>query len=166
LEPDDEHLRFLAASGEGAAEVVGLRLPVNRGIAGWVVSSGQSIAIDDVRRDPRFARDVAESTGYIPSSILAAPVETESETLGILEVLDRSAAPGRDDMGLVTSLAWVTAMCIGLTREIGAHKSFVSDTPAEIQSLATDVAQMGPGEQQAAVALLREFMSYVGQRDG
>jgi hypothetical protein len=48
LEPDDEHLRFSATSGEGVAAVVGLRLPVSRGIAGWVVSSGQSIAIDDV----------------------------------------------------------------------------------------------------------------------
>jgi hypothetical protein len=73
------------------------------------VSSGQSIAIDDVRRDPRFAQDVAESTGYIPDSILAAPVETRSDTMGLLEVLDRSLAPDRDDIGLNTSLAAVAA---------------------------------------------------------
>jgi GAF domain-containing protein len=166
LEPDDEHLRFFAASGEGAAAVVGLRLPVSRGIAGWVVSSGQSIAVDDVRHDPRFARDVAESTGYIPGSILAAPVETGSDTLGLLEVLDRSLAPGRDDMGLITSLAGVAAVCVELTREIHSGDAFVRDAPAEIRSLATEIAQLEPNEQQAAVALLGEFLTYVRQRDG
>jgi signal transduction protein with GAF and PtsI domain len=166
LEPDEEHLRFSAASGEGAAAVIGVRLPVSRGIAGWVVSSGQLIAVDDVRRDPRFARDVAESTGYVPGSILAAPVETDSDTLGILEVLDRSLASDRDDMGLVTSLARVAAAWVVLTREIHAGDAFVRDAPAEIRSLATQLAQLAPTEQQAAGALLREFITYVNQRDG
>jgi GAF domain-containing protein len=166
LEPDEEHLRFSAASGEGAAAVVGLRLPVSRGIAGWVISSGQLIAVDDVRRDPRFARDVAESTGYIPGSILAAPVETDSDTLGILEVLDRSSAADRDDMGLVTSLARVAAAWVELTREIRVVDAFVRDAPAEIRSLATQLGRLAPAEQKAAGAVLREFITYVNQRDG
>jgi GAF domain-containing protein len=166
LEADDEHLRFLAASGEGAAAVVGLKLPVSRGIAGWVVSSGQLIAVDDVRRDPRFARDVAESTGYIPGSILAAPVESDSDTLGLLEVLDRSLAPGRDDMGLITSLARVAAVWVEFTREIHAGDAFVRDAPTEIRSLATQLAQLGSNEQHAALALLGEFLTYVRQRNG
>src|SRR5690348_8675329 len=63
---DDEwlYLDYRIASGEGAEQIVGERLPLGRGIAGWVASSGASIAVDDVGQDPRFARDVAERTGY------------------------------------------------------------------------------------------------------
>jgi len=67
-------LVYVAASGEGAAEIVGVELPVTRGIAGWTAMSGQPIAVRDVETDARFARDVAEATHYVPASILAAPL--------------------------------------------------------------------------------------------
>ena len=47
---DGEELVFRAAAGVGAAEVIGLRLPVGRGIAGWTVASSQAIAVADVNR--------------------------------------------------------------------------------------------------------------------
>jgi hypothetical protein len=67
---------------------------------------------------------------------------------------------------LVTSLARVAAAWVVLTREIHAGDAFVRDAPAEIRSLATQLAQLAPTEQQAAGALLREFITYVNQRDG
>ena len=39
-------------------------------------------------RDPRFDREAAEATGYLPQSILAVPIETASEVSGVIEVLD------------------------------------------------------------------------------
>jgi GAF domain-containing protein len=51
--------------------------------------SGQPIAVSDVQADPRFARDVAESTAYVPRAILAAPLMGGSgDVLGVLSVLD------------------------------------------------------------------------------
>jgi GAF domain-containing protein len=88
---DDEgaELVFVAADGAGAAEIVGQAVPVGRGIAGWAAMSGQPIAVSDVQADPRFARDVAESTAYVPRAILAAPLmDADGEVLGVLSVLD------------------------------------------------------------------------------
>src|SRR4051794_26558644 len=88
---DDEgaELVFVAADGAGAAEIVGQAVPVGRGIAGWAAMSGQPIAVSDVQADPRFARDVAESTAYVPRAILAAPLMGgDGEVLGVLSVLD------------------------------------------------------------------------------
>jgi GAF domain-containing protein len=96
VDEDGERLEFVAAAGAGAEVVVGMRIPAGRGIAGWVLASGQPIEISDVARDPRFARDVAERTGYVPRSILAMPVEGSQQTLGVLEVLDRGGAGGLD----------------------------------------------------------------------
>src|SRR4029453_17732384 len=71
LDEAQETLIFHVASGADSEEVVGQRVPVNRGIAGWVVSSGQPVAVADVAADPRFAAAVAEATGDLPRSGLA-----------------------------------------------------------------------------------------------
>jgi hypothetical protein len=62
--------------------------------------------VHDVRQDDRFDLDFATETGYVPSSIAAAPLILD-EPVGVLEVLD--AADGRfdvlDGMDLLTQLA-------------------------------------------------------------
>jgi GAF domain-containing protein len=156
LDADEEHLVFRSASGVGAEEVVGLRLPASRGIAGWVVSSGQPIAVHDVRSDPRFARDVAESTGYVPRSILAAPMIASGEAIGVVEVLDAAQAPDRSDLDLVTLLATQAAFAIELSDR----------TPPPSSDVFADVDRLDPVERQVAGALFREFLDYLGRRGG
>lgn len=91
LDSTRENLVFEAVSGNGEAHLVGMRVPVDRGLVGWVMASAQAIAVDDVDEDPMFARDVAESTGYVPRSILAAPLLVDGESIGVIEVLDRTS---------------------------------------------------------------------------
>jgi signal transduction protein with GAF and PtsI domain len=86
---DGETLEFVASDGAGSEEIVGVNIPVSRGIAGWAAMSGQPIAVRDVRADPRFARDVAEATRYVPTAIYAAPMlDPDGEVLGVASVLD------------------------------------------------------------------------------
>jgi len=83
-------LVYVAASGEGADQITGTRLASGSGLAGFVVASGQSLAIDRVQDDVRFARDIAEATGYVPTSLLIVPINsTNGDVLGLLSVLDR-----------------------------------------------------------------------------
>ena len=88
-EPARNLLVFRVAAGEQGQGVVGLEIPPDRGLVGYVFSSGQAIAIADVRADPRFGRSFAERTEYVPRSILAVPLLDERGTLGVLEVLDK-----------------------------------------------------------------------------
>jgi hypothetical protein len=107
---DGDHLVFEAADGEGS--VVGLRLPVTRGIAGYVARTGQAMAIDQVQADPRFARAVAEQTGYLPTSLLVVPVMGErGDMLGVLSVLDRTAT-GAEPLAVATSAAAQAALVL------------------------------------------------------
>jgi signal transduction protein with GAF and PtsI domain len=89
VDADGATLQFVASDGAGAEEIVGVSIPVSRGIAGWAAMSGQPIAVRDVQTDARFARDVAESTRYVPTAIYAAPMlDAEGEVLGVTSVLD------------------------------------------------------------------------------
>jgi GAF domain-containing protein len=82
-------LVFRVAAGAQGQGVVGLEIPPDRGLVGYVFSTGQALAISDVARDPRFGRAFAEQTQYLPRSIVAVPLVDDGGTIGVLEVLDK-----------------------------------------------------------------------------
>jgi GAF domain-containing protein len=89
LDEETDELVFEAVAGEGAESLVGKRFPSSTGIAGFVLVSRQPLVIEDVLEDPRFSRDTAESTGFVPKGLMAVPLLHEERALGVLEVLDR-----------------------------------------------------------------------------
>ena len=107
-------LEFKVAYGASNRDLVGTRIPINQGIAGYVAMSGQPIAISDVAEDARFNRDFAKSTGYVPRSILATPLLVGDRVVGVMEVLDKIEAPsfGMHDMELLGLFARQAALAI------------------------------------------------------
>jgi GAF domain-containing protein len=89
LDEETDELVFEAVTSEEEQHLVGKRFPSSTGIAGWVCVTRQPIVIEDVARDPRFAREAAESTGFVPKGLMAVPLLLEERVLGVLEVLDR-----------------------------------------------------------------------------
>src|SRR5258706_5753865 len=51
-----------------------IRIPLNKGIAGAVATSGQLLNIKDVYKDPRFNPEVDKQTGYMTRSVLTVPM--------------------------------------------------------------------------------------------
>jgi GAF domain-containing protein len=98
LDEETDELVFEAIAGHGAETLLGQRFPSSTGIAGWVLVTRQPLVIEDVTEDPRFAKDVAETTGYVPKGLMAVPLLNEERALGVLEVLDR---PQRTQFSLV-----------------------------------------------------------------
>jgi GAF domain-containing protein len=107
---------------EAAAEpeILGLRIPAHQGIAGWVMMTGEPIAVSDVRRDPRWNKDFAKSTGYIPQSIMAVPLIVGEDVEGVLEVLDKNSAAsfGLNDMELLGLFAHPAAIAVEQARRV------------------------------------------------
>ncbi|HEU5205494.1 MAG TPA: GAF domain-containing protein [Candidatus Limnocylindrales bacterium] len=89
-----DRLVFRVAAGAQGQGVVGVSIAPHEGVAGYVFSTGQPIAIMDVAADPRFGASTAEQTGYVPRSILAVPLLDDEASLGVLEILDRRSGEG------------------------------------------------------------------------
>lgn len=143
-------LVFRSASGPEGHGLIGVRLPIGSGIAGYAVSSGQTIALDDVREDPRFARDLAESLGYVPHGIVAVPLDNDDEVVGVLELLDPA---GSVELEVLALLARQAALSISLAR---AFDALTGD--AEAAGLAQRLSGLGERER----VLLRAFLDYAG----
>jgi len=89
LDTETDELVFEAAADEASENLIGKRFPSSTGIAGFVLVSRQPLVIEDVLADPRFSRETAESTGFVPKGLMAVPLLHEENALGVLEVLDR-----------------------------------------------------------------------------
>lgn len=118
FERDPDRLEFRVAAGPRGAGAVGMSVAPTQGIAGYVFSTGESLALSDVAADPRFDRKAAEQTGYVPRSIAAVPLVNDNETVGVLQVLDKHSAPSFSmrDMELLAAFAAQAASAIAATR--------------------------------------------------
>ncbi len=84
-----DELVFEAVSGQGGDTLVGARFPSSTGIAGFALVTRQPLVVDDLQNDPRFSRERAAATGFVPTSIVASPLLHDERALGVLSVLDR-----------------------------------------------------------------------------
>lgn len=117
---EEQMLEFKVAYGPSDRNLVGTKFPLDRGIAGYVVMTGQPIATSNVGQDARFNQDFAKSTGYVPDSILATPLLSEDRIIGVMEILDKIDATsfGIQDMELLGMFAQQAAMAIDLSQQM------------------------------------------------
>ena len=86
-------LRFLTAISKVKEKLLKLHIPPGKGIAGLVFSSGQPMAVSDVSSDGSFWSEADKETGFKTVTLLATPLRAGSETLGVLEFVNRPGAP-------------------------------------------------------------------------
>lgn len=135
-----DRLIFRVAAGEQGQGVVGLSIPSGQGVAGYVFSTGQPLAVGEATSDPRFGREAAERTGYVPRSLLAVPLTDDSGTIGVLEVLDRRDGGPFDlaDMEAASVFARQATVAIRATR---LERDTAQVIATAIRSLAPDLGE-------------------------
>lgn len=193
---DEPHqkLVFKVSYGVGSQNVVGVSIPLDHGLAGYVVMTGQPISVRDVQRDARFNQDFASSTGYVPRSILATPLMVEDRVIGVMEVLDKINAPsfGMQDMDLLGLFARQAAIAIyqsqqynelgeaiveGLRRLVDpagapdlaraletAGETSIGPGLLAIADQYNAISQLGSAEQRACLEVLQAFGRYAHSR--
>lgn len=129
-------LRLEALSGQGEEKLIGWEVAQHAGIAGWVFQSGETILVKDVATDARFDRTAAESTGFVPDVIAAAPLSVASRDLGVLEVLD----PALDRFGESECLAMIEEVARQTTAALVLGEGGRPDDPDDLGTLRSVMA--------------------------
>lgn len=112
---DDEtgELVFRVAVGEAAEEVVGMRMAPERGVAGWVVQTGEPSLVPVAHTDDRFYRGIDDKTGFHTRTMLAVPIKVEGRPIGVIEALNPESGAFDDDaQRLLLSVADLAAVAI------------------------------------------------------
>lgn len=124
LDEKANELYIESAQGEAGAQIKQIRLPVGKGIAGWVAQKGKADLIPDAYQDNRFNPDFDKKTGYRTKSIVCVPMKFKMKTVGVIQIinaLDKEAFE-EDDVPYMEALAGQAAVAIENVRLYASNK--------------------------------------------
>jgi GAF domain-containing protein len=152
-----DELVFEAVAGAGSEGLVGTRFPSSTGIAGWVLVTRQPLVIEDLQNDPRFARQAAESTGYVPEAMMSVPLLHEERSLGVLNVLDRSQEVdfSLEHMQLLGLFANQAAIALDLLQRARHARAVLTESGGEAAVIARIASTLEGLEEERREPVLR-----------
>ncbi len=158
----------LPSPARASSDLVGRRIPASTGIAGWVLSSRTPLVLEDVQSDPRFARDVAEKTGYVPKGLMAVPLLDEELALGVLQVLDRPqrsrfSLQEMELLGLFAGQAAIALALLGSAQRARAALKGHGDL-SPVAGVASALDALEGRRRVSGLALLRDLERVLGQK--
>ncbi len=167
LDEEADELVFEAVAREEEQHLVGMRFPSSSGLAGWVLVTRQPLVLEDVARDPRFAKDLAEGTGYVPSGIMAVPLLYEERALGVLQVLDRPqrsrfSLQEMELLGLFANQAAIALDLLQRSRRAQAVLERDEGQAAVVARLAAALEALEGERREAGVKLLAALADVLG----
>jgi GAF domain-containing protein len=171
FDEDTDELVFEAVAGEGAESLIGQRFPSSTGVAGWVLVTRQPLVIEDVTEDPRFSKEVAESTGFVPKGLMAVPLLHDERSLGVLEVLDRPeraqfSLVEMDLLGLFANQAAIALDLLRRARRAAAVLAESGEGADVVARLAATVEGLEDEQRTAGVKLLAALEEVLRRNEG
>lgn len=106
-------LVYQIAEGPGSKEIVGLRLPSNQGLSGWVMEHCQPALVPDTEKDSRFHHLGDERTGHATHAMICAPMQFKGEVLGTIQAINpKDGTFTEQDLDLLISLANIASTAV------------------------------------------------------
>src|SRR5713101_7832780 len=131
---DQEHNEIWSLVGLGLEQQV-IRLPADRGIAGWVAREGSAVRLDDAYDDPRFEPDIDRRLGFKTKQLLCLPIRNEADAIiGVLQLLNKAESFNEEDEAFLDALS----SHLALAREIQA--GFLPEAPPVLPGIAIAVS--------------------------
>lgn len=170
---ESDELVFEAVSGEGERSLVGTRMPSGTGVAGWVLTTREPLIVNDTTSDSRFSREAAERTGFVPTSLMCAPLLHGDQALGVINVLDRPLRPGfvLEEIDLLGQFAHQAALALVQLQRARRVQRVLAGESDETQAVARLAGVLARSTTEPAasdrVALLESLARILeGQADG
>ena len=84
-----ENMVFEIARGKRDREIVGLKVAVGEGVAGWVAKHERPLIINDLKKDQRYSASLERKLGLKTRSIMSIPLKRRSRMIGVIEAVNR-----------------------------------------------------------------------------
>lgn len=109
---DREHNEIWSLVGLGLEQQV-IRLPADRGIAGWVAREGVAVRLENAYNDSRFEPDIDRKLGFKTLQLLCLPIRNEAGAIiGVLQLLNKSEGFTDEDEAFLDTLSAHVALAL------------------------------------------------------
>ena len=142
VDHENNELEFRVALGPKGKEVKPLRLPIGKGIGGWVAKEGKPLLIPDAYEDERFDRSFDQKTGYVTRSIVCVPLIFNKKIIGIVQALNRKDGKSftQDDLHSFTLFSSLAALAIENSRLL--HRTIEKEKMEKDMVVATEIQRL------------------------
>jgi signal transduction histidine kinase len=134
-------LYFQVATNIDEPTMRGLIVPLDKSIAGWIVTNRKSMRIDEANKDERIFSDVDHNIGFSTKSLMGIPLVTKNKVVGVLEVVNKRRGKFTDpDESMLTVLGAQAAVAIEnarLFQQSDLIAEFVHELRTPLASLST-----------------------------
>lgn len=113
VDKQSNELVYQVAAGIGSSDIVGLRLPSNQGVSGWVMEHGKPALVKDSKQEPRILKLGDERTGHHTRAMICAPITYKSTVLGTIQAINPTDGQFTgSDLELLVNLANIASSAI------------------------------------------------------
>lgn len=162
LDKNSGELYFETIIGEKKDEIRRVTVPLEGSIAGWIFTHNEPLIIRNPRQDPRHHQQVDQRTGFLTRSLMGAPLNFRGETIGVIEVINRSVEEDFTDQDLhtLTTLASQVAIAIQNARLLSQLQRAYDDL-AELDQVKTDFVAVASHELRTPLNVILGYASFL-----
>jgi len=113
VDKQTNELVYQVAEGIGDNKIVGLRLPSNHGLSGWVMEHSEPALVTDTGQDSRFHDLGDQRTGHPTRAMICAPMQFKGDVLGTIQAINPNEGTfTHEDLDLLVNLANIASTAI------------------------------------------------------
>ena len=120
VDEETQELSFVVVHGSVRAKLIGHRIPIGSGIAGWVAQKAESVVIPNVQTDPRFSPRIDQAFQFKTRSMICVPIVFMGRVLGVIQALNKVNRRefGSNDLLMINVVAQLAAAAISRAESV------------------------------------------------
>ena len=151
VDKQTNELVYRVAEGAGGDKIIGLRLPSNQGLSGWVTKNGKPALVPNTSVDARFTASGDQRTGHHTKAMICAPMQFKGNVLGTIQAINPIEGTfTQDDLDLLVNLANIASTALANAQQFAKtqaaearYTNLFHDTvdPIILTNLAGDIVE-------------------------
>ena len=111
---DNNEFEFFTAVGETGKDLERVRFPADKGIAGRALKERRTLVVNEVESSPDFYGSIDEEHGFKTESVLATPLISGEEIVGVIEAINKIGDEGfdKEDAQILSAIADEVALAV------------------------------------------------------